>query len=413
MTLKSFSFIALLISGFGISSLPLHAQSASRDVPVNFPPASYTGSQFVDNRGCVYVRAGFDGAVTWVPRVSRQRQQICGQTPTFGGRTAAAPAAPAAPVPTATKPVQITATPPVKAATPAPARVQATTTAPAPKVVRRTVVRAAKPVAAQPPRVVRRVPAAAPVAKTPVKVVPKTVVQGKYPCVNGETFRVVNGMKLRASCGPQTAPHVTIVRRGEAPAPGKNVYYNKNSWEGSSLTLPPETRIVPKHVLEQHDPQVAYVPEGYSPAWKDDRLNSYRAWQTVKGHQDTQEIWTNTVPRKLVTQARRHEVKPPVVVGRTTSPLPLTPVVTTRSSAPKAASEPKVKTGRWIEIGAFTTADKARTAAHRLQSSGLTVRMGSHKNLSLLRVGPYASYDQLQTALRRVHSSGYTQAYIR
>lgn len=413
MTLKSFSFIALLISGFGISSLPLHAQSASRDVPVNFPPASYKGSQFVDNRGCVYVRAGFDGAVTWVPRVSRQRQQICGQTPTFGSKTAAAPAAP---VPTQTKPaqakpVQITATPPAKTA--APARVRATSTALAPKVVRRTVVRAAKPVTAQPPRVVRRVPAAAPVAKAPVKVVPKRVANGKYPCVNGETFRVVNGMKLRASCGPQTAPHATIVRRGEAPAPGKNVYYNKNSWEGSNLTLPPETRIVPKHVLEQHDPQVAYVPEGYRPAWKDDRLNSYRAWQTVKGHQDTQQVWTNTVPRKLVTEVRRHEVKPPVVVGRAKSPLPLTPVVTTRSSAPKAASAPAVKTGRWIEIGAFTTADKARSAAHRLQSSGLTVRMGSHKTLSLLRVGPFASHDQLQAALRRVHNTGYTQAYIR
>ncbi|WP_323766730.1 SPOR domain-containing protein [Antarctobacter sp.] len=410
MTLKTFSFFALLVSGFGISSLPVDAQSSARDVPVNFPPASYTGSQFVDNRGCVYVRAGFDGAVTWVPRVSRQRQQLCGQTPTFGTKTVAAPAAP---VPTTTKPVQITTTPPVK--TVAPARVQVTTTAPAPKkTVKRTVVRASKPVTAQTPRVVRRVPvAAAPVAKAPVKVVPKRVVQGGYACVNGETFRVVNGMKLRASCGPQTAPHATVIRRGEAPAPGKNVYYNKNSWEGSSLNLPPETRIVPKHVLEQHDPQVAYVPEGFSPAWKDDRLNSYRAWQTVKGHQDTQQVWTNTVPRKLVTQVRRHEVKPPVVVGHSKSPLPLTPVVTTRGHAPKAVSQPKVATGRWIEIGAFTTADKARTAAHRLQSAGLTVRMGSHKNLSLLRVGPYASHDQLKMALRRVHITGYTQAYIR
>lgn len=399
MTLKSFSFIAVLVSGFGIYSLPAAAQSSARDLPINFPPASFKGSQFVDNRGCVYVRAGFDGAVTWVPRVSRQRVHICGQKPTFGTTAVAAPAAPA---PTKTKPVQITAAPAAKA----------TAAAPAPKTVKRTVVRAAKPAAAQQSRVVRRVPKAAPVAKAPVKVVPKAA-PGGFACVNGQTYRVVNGMKLRASCAPQSAPHVTIIRRGEAPAPGKNVYYNKNSWEGSSLTLPPETRIVPKHVLEQHDPQVAYVPEGYRPAWEDDRLNSYRAWQTVQGHQDTQQVWTNTVPRKLVAQARRHEVKSPVIVGQVKSPLPLTAVVSTRGETPKAATEPKVKTGRWIEIGAFTTPDKARSAAHRLQSAGLTVRMANRKDMSLLRVGPYASFEQLQMALRRVHGTGYTQAYIR
>ena len=73
--------------------------------------------------------------------------------------------------------------------------------------------------------------------------------------------------------------------------------------------------------------------------------------------------------------------------------------------------------GRWIEIGAFTPSDKARHAAHRLQSAGLSVRMANAsrngQDLSLLRVGPYASFDELKMALRRVHGTGYTQAYIR
>ncbi|MFD1344286.1 SPOR domain-containing protein, partial [Litorisediminicola beolgyonensis] len=65
------------------------AQS-SRDIPAEFPPASYEGRQYIDSRGCYYVRAGFDGAIDWVPRISRSRQHVCGGTPTFGGSQARA-----------------------------------------------------------------------------------------------------------------------------------------------------------------------------------------------------------------------------------------------------------------------------------------------------------------------------------
>ncbi|QQA43311.1 hypothetical protein [Pelagovum pacificum] len=50
--------------------------------PAELPSENYAGSQYVDSRGCVYIRAGISGAVTWVPRVTRAREQLCGFNPT-------------------------------------------------------------------------------------------------------------------------------------------------------------------------------------------------------------------------------------------------------------------------------------------------------------------------------------------
>ena len=51
--------------------------------PAGVPPADYKESQFVDQRGCIYVRTGSGQDIVWVPRVSRDGQVLCGFAPTF------------------------------------------------------------------------------------------------------------------------------------------------------------------------------------------------------------------------------------------------------------------------------------------------------------------------------------------
>ena len=103
----------LTASGAGAQSL------AQLGGPANLPPAGFSGQQFVDNRGCLFLRAGFGATVSWVPRVDRRHRPLCGFPPTFGAAVIAAIEADmvaepqavvaAAPVVVATKPVVVAA----------------------------------------------------------------------------------------------------------------------------------------------------------------------------------------------------------------------------------------------------------------------------------------------------------------
>ncbi len=88
--------VAFLALAFGLIATTASASSL-REIggPAELPPPSYTADQYVDSNGCVFLRAGYGANTVWVPQVSRDRELLCGQTPSL----AAAQAAPIAPRP--------------------------------------------------------------------------------------------------------------------------------------------------------------------------------------------------------------------------------------------------------------------------------------------------------------------------
>lgn len=53
------------------------------DGPAELPPPDFAGRQYVDSEGCVFTRAKVDGVVTWIARLTPDREPLCGFAPTF------------------------------------------------------------------------------------------------------------------------------------------------------------------------------------------------------------------------------------------------------------------------------------------------------------------------------------------
>jgi hypothetical protein len=49
--------------------------------PAELPPPDYAGQQYVDSKGCLFMRAGTAQAPLWLPRVTRQGVPLCGNPP--------------------------------------------------------------------------------------------------------------------------------------------------------------------------------------------------------------------------------------------------------------------------------------------------------------------------------------------
>ena len=379
------------------------------DEPAEFPPASFSGRQYVDSRGCVYVRAGFDGAVTWVPRVTRGREVVCGQQPTFAS-------APAPDVPVVPDETRVATTTPTPSATPTPTP----TVRPPAQTARPT--QPPRPVVAQPrvvtPAPVRTTkPAPVPVAPAPTTRVVKAVptpppartVTSVCPGASTLSQQYLNS-SFAVRCGPQ----------GTHPGAGTT------GVPAQTATVQPKTvRVAP--------------PQGYKPAYTDGRHNTNRGPITAEGNARMKLVWTTGVPRRLIDQnsgrdvtaaypnlrfpfismkeqkryvaqhgwpaASRTQTSSVTVATKTTPPA----TTATRTVAPTSH--------RYVQVGTFGQPSNAQNTAARLQQMGLPVRVGTYqkagKTYRIVLAGPFNDRRSLSSALSAARRAGFSDAFTR
>jgi len=442
--------LAVIAACAAFSMTPAEAQSRSAaQVPAEFPPAGFSGNQFADSRGCVYIRAGIDGNTTWVPRVTRSREAICSAQPTFARRAAepaptpvlrpqATEAAPAPvvrpqqarpqPAPQRTARAEPRREPIRTIAAPQPAPVQRRVT-PAPRVVLPSPTIGAPVAVAPAPQQVVRV-----TRQTSGRVVQQVSKGGSCPGASALSQHYINP---GARCGPQTQSSVTLVRRGETPkADGSNLFVMQQTDRGTVLVpknqVASNTRIVPRHL---YDPQNRTtrgidVPSGFQSVERDDRLNTQRAVQTPQGVVQTRLLWTNTVPRRLIDANTRRDASKlyPELIYPFTDMAGQRAYLATQSKAkaPRAVAAAPMQVrreapasggGAYVQVGTFGNPSNAQNTAQRLQNAGMPVRMGRYskggKTLQVVMAGPFSSSAQTQNALNAVRRAGFGDAFVR
>ncbi|SLN63941.1 Sporulation related domain protein [Roseovarius gaetbuli] len=460
MNLSRLPIIAIAAALFG--AMQGNAQSL-RDAPTpaEFPASSYQGRQYVDSRGCVFIRAGVGANVTWVPRITRDRKALCGFQPSVAkAAPAAAPAAKPAPAevaaiaPAPAKPTRAVSAPAAKATPPKPAGRAA---AAPPKTVRRTV-KTAPAVAVAP---VRKAPA----SPTPVRkaAAPKVTQRGtiiappdpsRTACAGMSSLSAAYMVQHKGSpvrCGPQATRHVTYGKRVTSPAAQPRLV-TRESAARSTGHAGRATRVAPARVYarQKNSAEGVYVPEGYKPVWEDDRLNLKRAHQTYAGMDQMEVMWTNTVPRRLINRRSGREVShnfpgltppytsfaqqraagvtvstqgrfvpDPITVRRSTRVKPVAAkapraTVSTRSASAKSAG---AASHRYAQAGIFADPTQGKAAAQKIARAGLSARRGTlnrdGRALTVVLAGPFKTQAQLDASVSKLRGMGFGNVVLR
>lgn len=389
--------------------------------PRELPPAGYTQQQYVDSRGCVFLRAGYGGKTVWVPRVGGDRKVLCGYPPTFGKQVQQAVAAldsapaqdpvqtaPKAPVTMSPEPVRVAETPIVRAPKPAPsAKIPESAYVPAP--------------VANLPAVTAQKRPDAPIIIDTRATAPVVVAQSVGSGSTGRRIACTTAAPVAERVALTNGGSVVVCTRGDGTLNGwRSPIYPDGAPIGAALSDGPATAERGPALVPLGQPEAMArvataetrvkrdiaVPKGYTLVWKDDRLNPLRGIGTAEGQAAQDQIWNRKIPAQLVdpSDAPVASVSSKSRVTVSTKSAPVDPV----GVAPVASGP------AYIQVGAFGVAANAQGAVARLQAAGLPVAVSrSGKGLQVVLAGPFGSAGQAQRALSAARGAGFGDAFIR
>ncbi len=362
---------AFLVSGIAVSAG--HAQTLrSKDQPAEYPPSSYTANQYIDSQGCVYIRAGFGGAVRWVPRVDRKRNVICGQQPSLARAVAPAPQSPAKPAPVVAAPVQ--AAPAVRTVSAAQAKAQAAARAQAEANARAQAQAAARAKAQAQANARAQAQAqanarAAAQAKARAAVPARTQRVVRQPACPGVSAASAPYINPGARCGPQDISPYDDSNAGAVRT------RRSGDLKGPMLLIGPD----------------APTPNGYRRVNTDGRHNTNRP----------------AAGSGVITENRRLILTQPTGSAA--------PRYSSKSAPKAAASAPTA--ARYVQVGTYGAPANVGKAVNRLRAMGLPVRTAATrqngKPLQIVLAGPFTDAGQLNAALGAARRAGYSDAFLR
>lgn len=348
------------------SGASLAQSSRPLQTPAEQPPAGFLGAQYVDSKGCIFVRVDLNGRTNWVPRLSRGREQICGASP-----SQAAQAVDAEPLPKNLAPaVPVVRTQTVEAPEPSarPRPVAAATSKPAPKP---RIVKTRLEVPMQKPKTtpLARSSDAKPVRSTSLpgetRVVPLHVATAR---ARVGKFSVPEGYRA-AWQDDRLNPH-----RAEGTLAGR---------DAMNLVW---TTTVPRRLIDSAN--------GRDMTTKVALVYPYTDLDIQRRELGT--VTLSTRNGQVIKQVKRN---------------------TRKAEVPTRIAEEAVAGQLYVQAGTFRTKASAQKNAARLKRLGIPIRIGKFnrngETVRLVLAGPFKAKSDASFALSSVKRAGFSDAFLR